>query len=76
MRTRDYIMKRKTAKKMGWLVGALGAVVILVAAYALSWIIACGVMKLITMCFGWTFSWAVATGVWLVMCLASTVKKG
>lgn len=51
------------------------AVVILVVGNALSWICTCGVIKLITLCFGWTFSWSVATGVWLVMCLARTVFK-
>lgn len=54
----------------------------LIALYALGWIITCGVIKLITMCFGWTFSWAIATGIYLIMCLAkhvfshnTTVKK-
>lgn len=34
-----------------------------------SWIITCGITKLITMCFGWTFKWHVATGVWVVLSL-------
>ena len=45
------------------------------ACYALSWILTCGVIKLITMCFGWTFTWKVSTGIWLIMCLATTVFK-
>ena len=55
---------------------------VLAAAYGISWISTCGVIKLITMCFGWTFSWGMATGIWLIMCLArwvfhstTTVKK-
>jgi hypothetical protein len=57
------------------------AALVLAAAYGISWICTCGVIKLITMCFGWTFSWGMATGVWLIMCLArsvfnhTTVKK-
>lgn len=48
---------------------------ILIAVYGLSWIITCGLIKLITLCFGWTFDWAIATGIWLVMCLARSVFK-
>lgn len=44
--------------------GACVAAVILVLAvcYGLSWIVTCGVIKLITMCFGLTFKWSIATG--------------
>ena len=38
-----------------------------------SWLITCGLVKLICMCFGLTFSWRIATGVWLVMTL---IKSG
>ncbi len=51
------------------------AALVLAAAYGLSWICTCGVIKLITMCFGWTFDWGVATGIWLIMCLARSVFK-
>lgn len=46
---------------------------VLIVCYALSWIVTCGVVKLITLCFGWTFSWAVATGVWLVLCILKSI---
>ena len=48
---------------------ALIVIAILVLAYGLSWIITCGIIKLITMCFGLAFSWKIATGIWLVLCL-------
>lgn len=51
------------------------AAVIIVASLGVSWITACGIIKLITLCFGWTFSWGIATGIWLVMCLLSSVFK-
>ncbi len=35
----------------------------------LSWLITCGVIKLITLCFGWTFKWHIATGIWLILIL-------
>ena len=44
---------------------AVGAVVIL--AIAVSWLMFCGIFKLITLCFGLPFSWSIATGVWLTV---------
>lgn len=54
-------------------VAVILAVLVLAAAGGISWICTCGVIKLITMCFGWTFSWGTATGIWLIMMLARTV---
>lgn len=72
-------MKKSTAKFIGAGCGVLFA---LVAVYALSWIVTCGIIKLITMCFGLTFSWGIATGIWLIWILLKslfsnnvTVKK-
>ena len=62
--------------------GIIAVVVIglLVVLYGISWIVTCGIIKLITMCFGWKFSWASATGIWLIICILKsifsvTVKK-
>lgn len=33
----------------------------------IEWLIVCGLVKLVTLCFGWTFSWLIATGVWLAI---------
>ena len=38
-----------------------------------SWIVACGIIKLITMCFGLTFKWSIATGIWLIICILRSV---
>ena len=72
-------MKKSTAKIIGTGFGVLFA---LVAVYALSWIVTCGIIKLITMCFGLTFSWGIATGIWLIWLMLKslfsnnvTVKK-
>ena len=59
---------------MNYFVALLMAFVILFA-YALSWIATCGLVKLVTMCFGWTFSWPIATGVWLVMLIIRNLLK-
>ena len=55
--------------------GAVALVVIgiLVFAYGLSWIATCGIIKLITMCFGLTFKWSIATGIWLIICILRSI---
>lgn len=55
-------------------------ILVVVAMYAISWLVSCGIIKLICLCFGLTFSWAIATGIWLIMILlrgifSITVKK-
>ena len=54
-------------------IAALVIILIIVAAYALSWIVTCGIIKLITMCFGITFKWNIATGIWLVICILKSI---
>lgn len=69
-------MKNKILKTLG--TGALGILIVaafIVAMYALSWIATCGLIYLVTLCFGWKFNWFIATGVWLVMLLARSVFK-
>ena len=55
--------------------GAVALVVIgiLALAYGLSWIVTCGIIKLITMCFGWAFKWSIATGIWLIICILRSI---
>ena len=42
----------------------------------ISWLITCGVVGLICMCFGLTYSWGLATGIWLVLILLKAVFGG
>lgn len=63
-------MKKKTT------LGVLIFILAVMLAYALSWIITVGVIKLITMCFGLTFKWSVSTGIWLCLCVIQTWLKG
>lgn len=51
------------------------AILIIAACVFLEWIITVGIVKLITMCFGWTFKWSVATGVWLIICVLQSIFK-
>lgn len=65
-------MKRKIAE--GGIVAVL-VILLLVVSYGISWIVTCGIIKLITVCFGLTFKWSIATGIWLIMCLLQSVFR-
>lgn len=51
----------------------LFAIFMIAFLYFLSWILICGVIKLITVCFGWKFKWLIATGIWLIMCVIQSI---
>lgn len=51
----------------------LFAILMIVFLYFLSWILTCGIIELITVCFGWGFKWTVATGIWLIMCVIQSI---
>lgn len=44
----------------------LAIILFLIVGYGLSWAVTVGIIKLITLCFGWGFSLAHATGCWLI----------
>jgi hypothetical protein len=54
-------------------IGCLFATLVLVGLFAFSWIATCGLIYLITLCFGWTFSWPIATGLWLMLFIAKSI---
>jgi hypothetical protein len=66
-------LKPKTTRKAGMAIGCLAAVLIYILACALSWIITCGVYKMVTLCFGLEYTWGSATCVWLIMFLTKHV---
>ena len=53
----------------------LYVVFILMLAFGFSWILTCGIYKLITLCFGWTFKWSIVTGIWLILLLLQRTFK-
>ena len=63
-------MKEKI--KHGGIVAALTILIVAICS-GISWIALCGIIKLITMCFGWEFSWAVSTGIWLILLILRSV---
>lgn len=52
----------------------IGLICFLILA-AISWLITVGLVKLVTLCFGWAFSWLIATGIWLLFILIRTCIK-
>ena len=53
--------------------GCILAALFIIFVYVLSWIATCGLIKLITLCFGWAFSWAIATGIWIVLVILESI---
>lgn len=59
---------------MEWIIKSILFIVFLCF---LSWALTCGIIKLITICFSWKFKWPIATGIWLIMCVAQSIfSKG
>ena len=54
---------------------AIGVIAALLVIFGISWLLTCGVIKLITLCFGWTFKWSIATGIWLLICILQSIFK-
>ena len=54
---------------------AIIVIVVMVLSYGFGWIVTCVIIKLITMCFGLTFKWSIATGIWLALSLLSIYFK-
>ena len=52
------------------------AILALIIIIALSWGFTCGMIKLITLCFGLNFDWLIATGIWLIMVLIGPLFRG
>lgn len=66
-------MFNKILTQLGFTLGCLAIMIILTVLFGISWIATCGIVYLITLCFDLVFSWSVATGVWLIMILLSTI---
>lgn len=53
----------------------LATLIVIVAIYTIGWAVTCGIIYLITACFGLGFSWPVATGIWLILLILKSVFK-
>lgn len=63
--------RAKLKKVLTWIFIALYVALIL----GISWIGSCGVIYLVTLCFGWTYKWSVATGIWLILLFVTPLLK-
>ena len=54
-------------------VSVLIFIAVIAVCYGLSWIATCGIIKLIAMCFGWTFKWSITTSIWLIICILRSI---
>lgn len=48
-------------------------IVILMSSIFLNWLIATGLVKVLSLCFGFTFSFKVANGIWLVILILKSM---
>lgn len=48
----------------------------LITILAISWILTCGIVYLIFLCFSLVFSWPVATGIWLILLILGSIFRG
>lgn len=55
--------------------GCIAAIIAILLVLGLSWILTCGILYLVTLCFSLAFSWQIATGIWLVLFLVSSFFK-
>lgn len=62
-------MFTKFIKKFGYTLGCLLAILTFTGLSVVSWLLTCGLVYLIMLCFALEFSWWIATGVWLVLLL-------
>lgn len=47
----------------------------ILVASIVSWLITCGIVKLICLCFGLTFTWLIATRIWLLIILLKNIFR-
>lgn len=65
----------KLSDKEDAVIAIAAAILAFIVLSTLSWAITCGIIKLITLCFSLTFSFKIATGIWLVMFLLGGIFK-
>lgn len=56
-----------------WVAAILGMGCLYLLGLAFSWIITCGLVYVAYKCFGYEFSWWVATGIWVVIILLKSI---
>ncbi len=57
------------------MLGCLIGLIVIALAVGISWACTCGFIFLITLCFGWEFSWPIATGIWLILLMVRSLFR-
>lgn len=65
--------KNKLEEWQGMGTAALIVALFLVFICGISWLISCGLIYFICLCFDLQFKWKIATGVWIAMCILQSV---
>lgn len=55
------------------LITSLLTIFLTIILFMFSWLATCGIIYLITLCFGLEFKWIIATGIWLVIFLIKLI---
>lgn len=60
----------KILKRIGYILGYIAAIAVVLALITSSWLVTCGIIKAVTLAFGWAFSFKWATIIWgAITCL-------
>lgn len=66
-------MRKRFVSNLGFGLGCFLAILALLVLIGLSWLVICGLVYLFMISFGWTFSWLIGTGVWLILITLSAI---
>lgn len=69
-------MSNLNERKRNILVGALGLIFMLIGILGVSYLVVAGITWLIFWCFGWTWSWLIALGIWALAVLLKILFGG
>ena len=61
------MFKKDSVGTWGKILAIIFTALMFIAIFGVSWIATCGVINLVTLCFGWRFKWGIATGIWLIL---------
>lgn len=50
-------------------------ILLIVLVVGLDWLLTCGIVKILSLCFGFVFSWKIATGVWIIIIVIQILLK-
>lgn len=58
-----------------FILGAIGFFCILIVGLTAGWFLTCGLYWLVTLCFGWEFSWLTGTGIYILLIAVKLIAR-